>query len=53
MLQGVVINLIVFALILVIVPLTNLDQKKIEDNINLSTIGKYLYNENIILRVIK
>lgn len=53
MLQGLLINLVIFALILIILPLTNINQKKVENNINSSRIGSFLYNENIILKIIK
>lgn len=49
--QGIVINYIIFAIIVVIVPMMNLEQ--VDKAINESTVGKVLYNENIILKMIK
>ncbi len=51
--QGILINYIIFALILIIVPLINIDSKKIDNTINSSVLGSVLYNENIIVKAIK
>lgn len=49
--QGIVINYLVFAIIIVVVPMMNLEQ--VDKTINESTFGKVLYNENIIIKMIK
>lgn len=46
--QGILINYILFAIIIVILPLTNIDN----NSINNSKLGKILYNENIIIKLI-
>ena len=46
--QGILINYILFAVIIVIIPLTNVSN----NSINNSKLGKILYNENIIIKLI-
>ena len=52
-LQGIIINYIIFALILLIVQISNVNTDFINNSINKSKIGNILYNENIIINLIK
>ena len=52
-LQGIVINYILFALSLIVVQLSNVDSNFVNDTINKSKIGNVLYNENVIINLIK
>ena len=52
-LQGIIINYIIFALILLIVQISNVNTYFINNSINKYKIGNILYNENIIINLIK
>ena len=52
-LQGIVINYLIFAILLIVVQMTSIDSRNINDTINESKLGSILYNENIIVNLVK
>ena len=50
--QGIIINYILFAVIIVIIPLISTNITIINNAINDSKFGSILYNENIIIKLV-
>lgn len=50
--QGIIINYILFAVIIVIIPLISTNTTTVVDSINDSKFGSILYNENVIIKLI-